>query len=285
MLSNYLKNVLKYIFYKKKYSTSRIYLGSLITGKSQLGNNIEVDSDCRISESNLGDYVRIEKSSYVTNSNLGDYVRIAKFSCIANSKLGKKILISEGTRLENVSISDFSYISINSFVLDTEIGKFCSIGSSFICAPGEHPTNWLSTSPAFYLDPKLYPFSFSDCSQFESRLKTTIGHDVWIGSRVFIKNGVKVGNGAIIAAGAVVVKDVPDYAIVGGVPAKVIRFRFSEEIVAKLLEIQWWNWTETELKEIKHLFLGGDIVPLVKYAYNSEIEASINPISRNYSLQ
>lgn len=77
---------------------------------------------------------------------------------------------------------------------------------------------------------------------------------MWIGDSVSILNGVSIGDGAIIAAGAVVTKDVPAYAVVGGVPSKIIRFRFSEEQIKKILEIQWWNWNEDELQEKAHLF-------------------------------
>lgn len=76
-----------------------------------------------------------------------------------------------------------------------------------------------------------------------------IGNDVWVGSHVLVKGGVHIGNGACVAAGAVVVKDVPPYAIVGGVPAKVIRYRFSPEIIQRLLELKWWNWDEKKLKD------------------------------------
>ena len=81
-----------------------------------------------------------------------------------------------------------------------------------------------------------------------------IGNDVWIGSHVLIKGGVHIGNGACVAAGAVVVKDVPPYAIVGGVPAKVIRYRFSPEVIGKLLELEWWNFDESKLKNSIAIF-------------------------------
>lgn len=83
---------------------------------------------------------------------------------------------------------------------------------------------------------------------FKNKL-VTIGNDVWIGTRVIIMGGVKIGNGAVIGAGAIVTKDVPDYAIAVGVPAKVVKYRFSPDIIEKLLELQWWNLSEEELKE------------------------------------
>lgn len=84
--------------------------------------------------------------------------------------------------------------------------------------------------------------------------KVIIGNDVWIGSHALILGGVKIGDGAVIGAGAVVTKDVPPYAVVGGVPARIIKYRFSQEIIDKLLEIKWWNLPENILKENIKLF-------------------------------
>lgn len=82
--------------------------------------------------------------------------------------------------------------------------------------------------------------------------KSVIGHDVWIGKNVIISNGANIGNGVIAAAGAVITKDVPDYAIVGGVPARIIRYRYTPEQIGTLNRIQWWNWTDDEKKYCKN---------------------------------
>jgi acetyltransferase-like isoleucine patch superfamily enzyme len=128
------------------------------------------------------------------------------------------------------------------------VGRFTCIGPHFICGYGDHPTNFISTSPVFYSTRKQCGVSFAETSRYDEKRQTTIGNDVWIGARVFVRDGVTIGNGALIAAGAVVTNDVPEYAIAGGVPAKLIRYRFEDDVVRQLLELQWWNWNEDKLR-------------------------------------
>ena len=130
---------------------------------------------------------------------------------------------------------------------DIEIGKYCQIGADVSIHTTNHPISYLST----YVNKNLF---HGELSQLKSIKKTVIGNDVWIGHNVNIMGGVTIGNGAIIAAGALVTKDVPAYTIVGGVPAKEIRKRFSENIIKEVEALQWWNLSEEELQKIKPLF-------------------------------
>lgn len=133
----------------------------------------------------------------------------------------------------------------------TSIGRYCSIAPGFTIGLDEHPTNHLSSSMLFYSDnvhnwqdwirTQGWPFTLPRAS-FTDRDQVTIGNDVWIGANVTIRRGVTVGDGAIVAAGAVVMKDVPPYAVVGGVPAKIIKLRFEEAIVERLCQIRWWEY-------------------------------------------
>ena len=96
----------------------------------------------------------------------------------------------------------------------------------------------------------------------ESKGDTIVGNDVWFGRECMILPGIKIGDGAVIAARAVVVQDVPPYAVVGGNPAKIIKYRFSEEIIEELLKIQWWNWDLDKIAKYHTFLMGNDIEQL-----------------------
>lgn len=148
-----------------------------------------------------------------------------------------------------------SGISKNSFFQQCKIGRYVCMGPDVKMAIGQHPTKkFVSIHPAFYAKRAqmgftyVYQDKFKEHKYAEGQFFLVIGNDVWIGSYVRIVEGVTIGDGAIIAAGAVVTKDVPPYAIVGGVPAKIIKYRFDEETIKKLLELKWWEKDQAWIK-------------------------------------
>ncbi|KIE22577.1 chloramphenicol acetyltransferase [Vibrio sinaloensis] len=145
------------------------------------------------------------------------------------------------------------------------IGNFCSIGSGavFMMAGNQgHRSDWISTFPFFYQDDE----NFASASDgFVRAGNTVIGNDVWIGSEAMIMAGVTIGDGAIIASRAVVTKDVAPYEVVGSNPAKHIKFRFSPEQIEMLLEMQWWNWSDEQLKGAMRHLCSADICALHDY--------------------
>lgn len=158
--------------------------------------------------------------------------------------------IANGSLVLNCELGYASGVNKDSWISDTKIGRYTALAPGIKVIRGEHPTSgWASIHPSFYSTLKQYGFTYTDKQKFEEfryadaekKYAVIIGNDVWIGSNVSIIEGVTIGNGAIIAAGAVVTKDIPPYAFVGGVPAKLIRYRFSEEQIAFLEELQWWN--------------------------------------------
>jgi len=169
------------------------------------------------------------------------------------------------------SFSGFNRLSIGTIVVDSSIGRgsyigggrvqscnmgnFCSIGTrTRIGGLGRHPTNWISTHPAFFSPLEQAGITFCEKSHFNELRRVDVGNDVWVGAGAMVLDGIKIGDGAIIAAGAVVTRDVEPYAIVGGVPARVIRYRYDAAAVALLLELCWWNWPLDKLRRAAPLF-------------------------------
>lgn len=159
------------------------------------------------------------------------------------------------------------------------IGKFCSIacGAKFIFTSANHKLSSLSTYP--------FPLFFEEWDQdkanvtdsWDNKGDIVIGNDVWIGYEAVVMQGVTIGDGAIIGTRAVVTKDVPPYTIVGGVPAKPIRKRFSDEVIAQLLEIKWWDWSDDKIKENISAIQSGNIKEL-KYADSMHCRGYESPV-------
>lgn len=177
---------------------------------------------------------------------------------IQNSYISDKAKLSGFVTLTSCHIDDYSYIAQNSILQNTTIGKCSSIGPNLLCGWGIHPTNGLSTHPMFYSTKKQNGITLSDTDKIAETKPIIIGNDVFIGANVTILDGVTIGDGAIIGACALVNKDVPPYAIVGGVPAKIIRYRFSEKQIQSLLRIKWWNFDLVKIRDVEKLFFAID---------------------------
>jgi acetyltransferase-like isoleucine patch superfamily enzyme len=175
---------------------------------------------------------------------LGDSVEIN------TSSFGEFVYLSSRSRVNNVMIGRFSYCGEGAKVSNAEIGAFTCIGPGVQIGLGNHPTDQIvSVHPAFYSLASQVGTTFVKEQKFsEKPLRTSIGSDVWIGANVVIPGGISIGDGAVIASGAVVVSDVGPFQIVGGVPAKLIRGRFTPTENKILLEAKWWNWPTEELR-------------------------------------
>lgn len=168
-----------------------------------------------------------------------------------NANYGARVQVAHLTTVtDDVSIGDYSYVNKGSYIENCIIGKFCSISSGVYICPTEHDHRMRTTHPIIKWGETTMP-----------RPKVIIGNDVLISLNVIILEGVKVGDGAVIGAGAVITKDVQPYEIVGGIPAKHIKYRFSKDEIENLQTLKWWDWDiETIKKNINYLKFESDII-------------------------
>ncbi|HAV9442127.1 MULTISPECIES: CatB-related O-acetyltransferase [Enterobacteriaceae] len=166
-----------------------------------------------------------------------------------------------------------SYINSGLIRSYCEVGRYCSLGRNVSIGLGNHDTNSLSTSPF------LFHLASGESLKLASdapKRRVIIGNDVWIGDNVCISSGVTIGHGAVIAAGAVVTKDVPPYAIYGGIPAKKIKMRFDDNIILELIKTEWWNILPADLLKLPKDDIGNVISAL------NEIDKTKSKFPVNY---
>lgn len=217
-------------------------------------------------------YLKLRKSSLKRQgvkfgkNGVIDTTTIVNAPCIINGSVVNSVL--EGNNgiygsILTCKVGYGSYVAGNSFLENCLIKKYTSIGQRVHSIRGSHPSSkWVSTSPSFFSDKSPNGLSYEHDEIFEELkwidqdqyIAIEIGNDVWIGNDVKILEGVKIGDGAIVAAGAVVTSDVPDYAVVGGVPARIIKYRFSDEDIEYLLSLKWWDKDEEWIKNRSKYF-------------------------------
>jgi acetyltransferase-like isoleucine patch superfamily enzyme len=180
-------------------------------------------------------------------------IRLLPGAKIIRSKIQGPLYLSRNAQLgPDTTIGKYSGMNENTYLARAKMGAYCAIGARTAINPFNHPIDWLSIHEFQY-----HPNSYDWVDEYKSMdrltrtpdtlMTATIGNDVWMGHNVNVLSGISVGDGAVIAAGAVVTKDVPPYAIVAGVPASIKRFRFSDEIIARLLRSRWWDLELSQL--------------------------------------
>jgi acetyltransferase-like isoleucine patch superfamily enzyme len=166
------------------------------------------------------------------------------------NKIGKHTYIDSNNLEVNFYPNDYQNRTYNHKV---EIGSFCSIAKNVkIFMGGNHRPEWISTFPFGFIDKHIFN-KFSGDGVSITKGDVIIGNDVWVGANTTIMSNIRIGDGAIIANNSHVVKDVEPYTIVGGNPAKVIKKRFSDEIIDKLLKLKWWEFEDSEINKISHI--------------------------------
>ena len=157
------------------------------------------------------------------------------------------------SELTSVSIDRYTYVGNDCFMVNVSIGAFCSIADRVCIGGAGHPIERVSSSPVFHEGKNILSVNFQNFP-YKHTPKTMIENDVWIGMGAIIKAGVSIHNGAVIGAGSIVTHDVPPYAIVGGNPARIIRYRFDEKTSQALENIKWWEWDSEKIRKESYLF-------------------------------
>lgn len=185
-------------------------------------------------------FSRIDSESIVSERS-----KINRFCRVYGSVIGKYSYVGPGTRLENV-----------------RVGAFCSISWDCMVGLQSHPLHYVSTSPIFYEAKNGTGTSWldRDAKIVADKEMTVIGNDVWIGARAIILEGVKVGHGAVVGAGAIVTKNVPNHAIVVGVPARIVGYRFDEHTSNSIVSSAWWDWADDKIRQSAPEFLNCSVI-------------------------
>lgn len=199
--------------------------------------SVRLYKDAECTSSSVGECCIIGDNSRVRYSNLGDYVRVDRNTLIQQCEIGKR-----------------TYTGPFDMIFNAKIGSYTSISYGVTIGPPEHNYHKTTAHPFIY-DSFFGIVTKDNClrnDKFDKPIE--IRSDVWIGANVTILRGVHIGDGAVIGANALVNKDVPPYAIVAGCPARIIKYRFTESVIQKLLELQWWLWSDEKIKRNLNLF-------------------------------
>lgn len=173
-------------------------------------------------------------------------IKKLRFSAVYNSRIHVTSAIESGSQVVDSSIARHSYCGYDCTVLNAKIGSFCSISDNVTIGGSHHPVHFVSTSPVFLSHRDSVKAKFSR-HPYKCLPKTIIEHDVWIGHGAKIKSGVTIGTGAVVGMGSVVTKDIVPYSIVAGNPARIIKMRFSDDQIVRLLQSRWWERSDDQL--------------------------------------
>lgn len=216
-----------------------------------------IDQTCKVSNTNYGVGLKCYRNAVVIDSEIGMGVTIGDDTTIARCRVGDNVAFNRRSYINDSVIGDYSYSGSNTTINFSSIGKFCSLARNVDIGGFDHDYHKVTTMPLFRFDQLL---GGGDPEVNETEL-CEIGNDVWIAAGTQILHKVSVGDGAVIGGGAVVTKDVPPYAIVAGVPAKIVKYRFDDKTIDNLLEIKWWDWPKEILLANIEWMIQNDINP------------------------
>ena len=181
----------------------------------------------------------------IIDSTIGDFCSIGDDTTLVRVNLEGHVAINRRSYINDSCLGAYSYTGINTIINYTKIGRFCSIGRNVDIGGFNHDYHKITTMPAdrfMQMNGDEHPYNRKETTEL-----CQIGNDVWIAAGAQILHNVKIGDGAVVGGGAVVTHDVPPYAIVVGVPAKIRGFRCEKQMIDRLLEIKWWDWPERDI--------------------------------------
>jgi acetyltransferase-like isoleucine patch superfamily enzyme len=193
--------------------------------------------------------VLIYRDVSISRTLANENVTIGDFSKVVDSKISTAVRIDRNNGVYSSSVGRYSYTGKNTIIMHADIGAFCSISWNVTIGGANHDYTRICQHSMLYDEQSdIRPNGIDNCyDRFSEPL--TIGNDVWIAAGAVITRGITIGDGAVIAANAVVTKDVPPYAIVAGSPAKIIKYRFTPEIIELLSQLRWWKWPVEKIKQ------------------------------------
>ncbi|MCR5042300.1 MAG: hypothetical protein K6C36_09425 [Clostridia bacterium] len=189
--------------------------------------------------------VKIHPDAFVSQSRIGDHSSVDKDSVVLSSRIGEYVDIEKRNLLRSAVIGDMTYTGSEVSIMWANVGKFCCIARQVNIGGNEHNYAAASMMPTYRVKNKLG----GRILRHQDEEFITVGSDVWIGTGACVarKPGLTIGDGAVIGAGAIVTKSIPPYAIAVGSPARVIKMRFPDDIIAGLLELKWWDWDREKI--------------------------------------
>jgi len=191
----------------------------------------------------------LHKNTRATKSHIGKWTTVGDNSIIGYSDIGDYVAINRGNLISASRIGLATYTGHNTTIKNTQIGKFCCLSWNLSLGGKNHNYRAVTSYPEYHFNRIINGRSEIIISNLPD---TVIGNDVWIGSNANVLRGVVVGDGAVIGASAIVTRNVPPYAIVAGNPARIIKYRFDDNIICELLELKWWDFDLKDIKEMRN---------------------------------
>ena len=228
-----------------------------------------IDQTSKITNTKYKEGFKCYRNAAVIDSEISEGVTIGDDTTVARCKIGKKVALNRRSYFNDSIIGDFSYAGSNTTMNYASVGKFCSLARNVDIGGFDHDYHKVTTMPMF----RFRQLSEGGKPEVGEKELCMVGNDVWIAAGAQVLHKVSVGDGAVIGGGAVVTKNVPPYAIVAGVPARIIKFRFNEKIIEELLNIKWWDWPEEAILQNIEWMIQNDV--------NSDSLSKMREISKN----